>query len=343
MPAADNILPMLERTALSELASSAAAANIMKSIPNGQPLAVLPRSAQANYQAVVTDGGKQTMLPANLNWRYDGSYYDLRFTLYGTVIGERSRYSAGLITSRGLAPVTARSASAPAYNLTFDYTQMRLRSWPQLSAIFATSVAATDASLAISGSNAAAEPSLDTLGLQAGTQDPLSLVIQLGALIAGNPSQYVAGYRFSLPVINGTTDPEGPPAKLMEFTVVDDKNFVASGQFEGQPMPAVHLVHEPQNEQDVRIELWLGKLLDYLPLRQIITESNGNQIDITVRDAHTQSVLRASPQAPQPKMSPAQSPPKPIQSVPTPSSEPASASSPASSPASNPTGEGEGG
>ena len=48
---------------------------------------------------------------------------------------------------------------------------------------------------------------------------------------------------------------------------------------EATDVPAVRLLHTPQDAQDARIEVWLGRSLDYLPVRLMITEPDGDRVD----------------------------------------------------------------
>jgi len=101
-----------------------------------------------------------------------------------------------------------------------------------------------------------------------GAQDPFSAWPQLAVLIAGNPEQYLVGSR------------------IMDFTVVDDSDIAGAGEFEGQPLPALHLVHEPASDQDARIELWLGKLFDYLPIGLLVVQPGGDRVEMMMRGIH---------------------------------------------------------
>ena len=238
----------------------------------------LPRPAEMVYQATVTQSERRVALPSTINWRHDGLLYELRWVLYGPAIGDHGRRVTGLVTAGGLAPVNARAMGPNGYNLAFDYAQSRLRTGPPLDAP------------ASSAASAAGETP-DAVPLPPGVQDPFSLLIQLGALIAGNPSQYPVGSRISLPVAS-SSDQTPQPAS---FTIVDDNDFTAPGQFAGQSLPALHLVHESAGDRDSRVELWLGKRVDYLPLRMLFVQHDGDQIDMTLQSAHTQNVSPSLP------------------------------------------------
>ena len=240
----------------------------------------LPRPADMVYQATVTQSERRVALPSTLNWRHDGVLYELHWVLYGPAIGDHSRRVTGLVTAGGLAPVNARAMGPNGYNLAFDYAQSRLRIGPPL-----------DAPASSAASAAAQAP--EAAPLPPGAQDPFSLVIQLGALIAGNPSQYPVGSRITLPLAS-SSDQTPQPAS---FTIADDGDFTAPGPFAGQRLPALHLVHESAGGRDSRVELWLGKRIDYLPLRMLFVQPDGDQIDMTLQSAHTQNVPPSLPAA----------------------------------------------
>jgi hypothetical protein len=122
--------------------------------------------------------------------------------------------------------------------------------------------------------------------LPADALDPISAWIELGALIAGNPAQYPVGSRISLPVAGGDLI-----SRQADYVVVDDGDVAAGGLFEGQPLPALHLVHKPADAHNARIELWLGKLLDYLPVRLVIVQPDGKRLDMTLQSINEQTQL----------------------------------------------------
>ena len=65
----------------------------------------------------------------------------------------------------------------------------------------------------------------------------------------------------------------------------------------GQPVATVHLLHAPQDAQDVRVELWLGRTLDYLPVRMRVTEADGDVVESNLASAYAQPTPRAPARA----------------------------------------------
>jgi hypothetical protein len=281
----DQALAVIQQAAQPTRASSAASETQTPGTPDPIPSVQLPRPAEITYQATLTQGKRLVALPSTINWRYDGQYYDLRWTLYGPAIGDRSRTATGLITVRGLAPVAAQAMGADAYSLDFDYAQSRLHGAP----LPPPSTPGRAASAPLSAASAA--DSSASIPFPPGTQDASSALIELGALIAGKPSQYPVGSHIVLPVASG----HNQAPQSTDFTIADDNDFSVAGQFSDQPLPALHLVHEPAGDHNARIELWLGKRLDYLPIRLLIVQPEGDRLDMTIQSAYTQTVPPSLP------------------------------------------------
>jgi hypothetical protein len=290
----DQVLAVMRQAAQPSSAGSAAQAAGTTGTSHALPPVQLPRPVEIVYNASVTQGGRTATLRSTLDWQHDGQFYGLRWMLYGPAIGDRSRYATGLVTVRGLVPIAARAIGPNAYDLTFDYAPSRLRDEPLPTA---STSGGTLPNPVASDTPLSPQPAASATGnpmnisVPLGTQDPLSVLIELGALIAGNPSQYPVGSHISLPMTRGNS----PTPQSTDFTIVDDGDFSAAGQFQGQHLSALHLAHEPNNDHDARIELWLGKLLDYLPLRLLVIQPEGQQLDMTLQSAYTQTVPPPAP------------------------------------------------
>jgi len=102
-----------------------------------------------------------------------------------------------------------------------------------------------------------------------GAQDRLSVLVQLGALVAREPARYQAGNTVSIQTI-------GPrAADLWLFTVGNTETL----ELPGGAVPALKLERQPRELYDQKVEVWLAPQLGYLPARIRITETNGDQID----------------------------------------------------------------
>jgi len=105
--------------------------------------------------------------------------------------------------------------------------------------------------------------------LQAGAQDRLSILVQLAAMIAGNPRHYPPGATVAIQTIGSRA------ADTWIFTVAQEEKLTLPG---GEQV-TLKLVRNPRQEYDQKVELWLAPVLGYLPARIRITEPNGDFID----------------------------------------------------------------
>jgi len=102
------------------------------------------------------------------------------------------------------------------------------------------------------------------VALQPGAQDRLSAVMQLAALLAGEPERHPQGTRIDIQMA-------GPrKAALWTFDVEGEEALtVPAGDF-----VAHKLSGKPANEDGLRIEFWLAPALGYLPVRMRWTQSD---------------------------------------------------------------------
>ena len=105
--------------------------------------------------------------------------------------------------------------------------------------------------------------------LLTGAQDRLSVLIQLGALLASAPDRFSEASTLTIQTV-GPRD-----ADLWLFTVGKNEALDLPG---GQ-LQAVHLTRNPRQAYDQQVDIWLAPSLGYLPARIRITESNGDYID----------------------------------------------------------------
>ena len=219
------------------------------------PVRVAP-AARLNYQTRGQIGGRAFALSTTLDWRHDGQSYESRWAVYTPLFGGKSRSATGLLSPQGLVPVQAALLTPEAQNMRFDYAARQVRL-----------------------GDADADP-IDA-PLRAGAQDPLSVLLQLGALLAGDAKRYPVGTRIELPAVR----PRG--TGTWRFTVEAEEPVTA---LQGRELPTLRLVHQPEDENDARIEVWLGRDVNYLPVRLRITESNGDTVEHTMETAALQVV-----------------------------------------------------
>jgi len=179
-------------------------------------------------------------LNGELQWRNQGERYSVRLS-YSAFGQSRTQTSRGRLTDLGLAPERFSDKYRSEVAAHFDY--------PQGKVTFSANT--PDAPLLSGG------------------QDRLSVLVQLGALVASEPERYGPGTTLTIQTI-GPRD-----ADLWLFT------FEATETLElpGGSLQGLKLVRNPRQPYDQKVEIWLAANLGYLPARIRITETNGDAID----------------------------------------------------------------
>ena len=184
---------------------------------------------------------------AELLWQQDGSSYQARLEIAAMFVPRRVQTSAGQLTAQGLAPQRFSD---------------RLRS--ELAAHFER-----DKGKISFSANSPDVP------LAAGAQDRLSVLLQLGSLLAGEPQRYPPGSSISLQTV-GPRD-------------ADDWRFVVGQEdslaLPGGPHRALKLSRAPVREFDLRMEVWLAADLAYLPVQLRLTQANGDFVELQLKSA----------------------------------------------------------
>jgi hypothetical protein len=198
----------------------------------------LAGAALLRYQ--VTSNKFPYRLSGELLWQplADGYQLSLTFSALGQ---SRSQTSRGSITTSGLTPLRFSDKYRSEVAAHFDWEHARV-----------TFSANTPDAV-----------------LLPGAQDRLSVVVQLGALIASQPSRFPAGTALTVQ----TVGPRG--ADLWPFEV----QSLEQVDLPGGPLSAIKLVRQPRQLYDQRVELWLAPSLGYLPARVRLTEANGDTLD----------------------------------------------------------------
>jgi hypothetical protein len=204
------------------------------------PLAI-PGSVSLRYIVSATSRGRPYQVNGTLQWQHDGERYQARLEISAFLLGARVQTSVGRITEEGLAPTRfgdrARSEQATHFQ--------------------------RDKGIISFSNNAPDAP------LQAGAQDRLSAIVQLGAMLAGAPQRYPAGTVVSLQTA-GVRE-----AEVWQFSVVGPERL----ELPGGALEAIKLLRTPRREFDQTIELWLAPTIQYLPVRVRITQGNGDVAD----------------------------------------------------------------
>ena len=182
----------------------------------------------------------QYQATAELLWQHDEQSYQARQEIKALFLGTRTQNSKGSITPQGLRPLQFSDQARRDQTAQFDYENQRIH-------FNDNSPEAT---------------------LLPGTQDRLSIFIQLGALLAAAPERYPTGTRIQIKTAGGSN------ANPWTFRVEGPETLeLPAGSFS-----TLKLQRLPRdgNDNDQQAELWLAPRLGYLPARIQITQSNGD-------------------------------------------------------------------
>lgn len=205
-------------------------------------VAVAP-SAIYRYDVIASGKGLTLHGNAVLEWRNVNGEYEAQLSTSSPIpfVRPRTQRSVGLITAQGLAPVRFSDKSKSEEAAHFDRE----------------------------GGKVTFSTNKPDAPLEPGAQDRLSIVMQLSAMLAGDPSKYITG---STITIQTASTKEAEP---WTFTV----EGVESLDLPGGRMQAVRLARNPRREYDVKVELWLAPGSAYAPVRLRLTQPNGDWVD----------------------------------------------------------------
>ncbi len=206
----------------------------------------IPGSVRLKY--TLTGESKQQTYHAmgELLWLQDGKTYDARLEYSAFLIGSRVRTSSGRLSERGLEPTRFSD-------------KWRKR---DLAAHFER-----DKGIVSFSANTPSAPLLPD------AQDQLSVLLQLSALVAGDPARFGAGASITLPVV-GPRD-----ADVWTFTMQGEE--LAYLPYDN--LRTLKLTRNPRKEFDQKVEAWLAPSLAYMPVRVRITQPNGDFVDQLLR------------------------------------------------------------
>jgi hypothetical protein len=184
---------------------------------------------------------------ATLDWQWDGERYRAELTLRAFLVGTRTQSSVGTLSHQGLQPLRFEDRARRTRGLTFEWA----------------------ASGAIASALSDDGARLD--GLPAGTQDRLSVFIQLGPWVDGAQP----GERWSLPVV-GLHQVE-----TWTFEAVGHERLaLPAGEFD-----TLRLRRSATGtaERGLGVELWFSPALPGLPVRLVLQQANGDRVDQQLR------------------------------------------------------------
>ncbi len=186
---------------------------------------------------------------ASAQWlfRHDGAQYEARQEVKAFLIGSRAQTSVGRLTAWGLQPrrFGDRVRSEQAAHFDFEAGQVTF------------------------SANTPSAP------IAPGAQDRLSVFIELAALLAAAPERYPEGTLIAL------TTASARATSRWVFRVGPLETL----ELPAGPLPAIALQRVPQDVYDQRAELWLAPSLHYLPVRLRITQSQGDFVELQLKDS----------------------------------------------------------
>lgn len=244
LPEAEPALPASSATAAAPTPPASDAATSPPPAPATQtPVTAmaLPASARLDYRMTGSAKGLTYHAQGELVWENAGSSYSARMTVKALFIGSRTMGSTGQVGAEGLAPTRFSDKSRAEVAAHFEPDKGQI-------------------------SFSANTP---TVPWVQGAQDRVSVFLQLGGMLAGNPAAFPAGSSIS----TLTVGPRG----------ADNWTFVVEGP-ELLALPfgetaTVKLSRQPRRDYDQKVEIWFAPALDYLPVRSRITQANGDLVD----------------------------------------------------------------
>lgn len=207
-----------------------------------QPVAfAIPGSMRLHYKVTAQARGLTLSGQGELVWHHDGDSYEVKLEIGAPLLPTRTQRSTGRITAQGLAPLRFSDKARSEEAAHFERDQGKVSF----------------------SSNRPDAP------LLAGAQDRLSVLLQLGAMIAGDPHKFPAGATIAIQTA-GTRD-----AELWLFTVEHEEEL----HLPGGTVSALKLTRNPRKEFDQKVELWLAPAMDYAPVRLRLTQPNADSVD----------------------------------------------------------------
>lgn len=178
---------------------------------------------------------------AELVWQHAGARYEATLTQEGHGLTRRSQHSAGQLAAQGLVPERYAARARHEEAVHFEHASGR--------AVFSANRPATT--------------------LQAGAQDRLSLLLQLGARIAAQPQAHPPGTHLEIQTAT-TRD-----ALVWRFRIEGREELALPGGSLG----TLRLVRLPLGTFEPELEIWLAPALDYAPVRIRLTQPAGDSLD----------------------------------------------------------------
>ena len=223
--------------------AAAAPASAPEAPPSQTPVTAmaLAASAQLAYKMTGSAKGLTYHATGEMAWQNSGASYSASMTVRALFLGSRTMRSTGHVSDQGLAPTrfSDKSKNEVAAHFEPDKGQISF------------------------SANTPAVPWVQ------GAQDRVSVFMQVGGMLAGNPAGFPDGSTISTLTV-------GPRS-------ADHWTFRVEGE-ELLSLPFGELVtlkvsRQPRREYDQKVEIWYAPALGYLPVRNRITQANGDYVD----------------------------------------------------------------
>jgi hypothetical protein len=204
------------------------------------PAVNVPGSSSMTYSLKASAKGFKINVDSHFDWMREGDAYRIvnsgRFTLFSF-----NFESSGVITPDGLQPARYQETRNKRIKaVTFDPEARK-----------------------ITFAGGESEP------LQAGTQDRMSVLVQLAAMGRKNPDVFASGKVVPFRVAGSSR------TGMWRFRVAGtDTLDTPLG-----PVKAVHLVRERDEDDGQKVEVWLSADYDWMPVRVLSNESDGDFLD----------------------------------------------------------------
>ncbi len=206
----------------------------------------LPGSVRLKFSATGQLGSAPMNLFGELEWKQDGQAYDARLSMGALFVTLRSQHSQGTIGPGGIEPTRFSDTRKAEVASHFVRDQGQV--------VFSNNT--------------------PPVALMPGAQDRLSVMLQLGALMAGDPARYTTDGAIAIQTV-GTRD-----ADLWIFKIGEEELLhLPAGDF-----VARKLTRNARKPFDDTVELWLAPALGYLPVRFKLTQANGDFADMRLRE-----------------------------------------------------------
>jgi hypothetical protein len=215
----------------------------------------LPPSADLAYAIKAKQSGISVDGDATVRWNTSGNRFavttETRAMLVGKILDAKSE---GIIDEFGLAPVR--------------FTEKRFRK-----ELTTTSFDRGAKTISFTGSPA-------TYPIKGGEQDRSSAIWQLISMARGAPTKFKPGSEWSF-VVAGQRGAEPWTFKVVK----QEKVRTQAGE-----MNTIHVLRAPSGDsQDQHLDIWLAPSLEWYPVRLRFTDSNGDFIEQTLRQATRKS------------------------------------------------------